>query len=81
MRGLVHYGLFGLVRNGEVNMKCKDCIFSKHKDLESCECFNPHSDEFGQILFEKYDGCIDGKKSTFGIDAIQRVMLMSMNNC
>lgn len=61
--------------------KCKDCIFAKHKDLESCECFNPHSDEFGQILFEKYDGCIDGKKSTFGIDAIQRVMLMSMNNC
>lgn len=60
-------------------MKCNDCIFAKDKDLETIECFNPHADDFGSILFAKYDGCINGKKSTVGIDAIQRVMLMSMN--
>lgn len=61
-------------------MKCKDCIFAKDKNLESVECYNPHSDDYGHILFGKYDGCIHGKKSTVGIDILQRANLMRMAN-
>lgn len=60
-------------------VKCKDCIFAKPKSSDGCECFNPHSDEFSTILFTEWDGCVWGKKSTVGIDEIQRIMLMAMN--
>ena len=59
-------------------MKCNKCIFAKNKECESIECCNPHSDEFGTILFAKYDGCIDGKTSEKGIDILQRIQLNNM---
>ena len=52
-------------------MKCKDCIF----EIDSV-CINPQSDCCDMKLFPEYDGCEDGRKSTLGISALQRFLLM-----
>ena len=57
-------------------MKCEKCIFAMEQEHGSCKCINPSSDWEGSILFEKYDGCREGKTSTVGIDFLQRVALM-----
>ena len=52
-------------------IKCKDCIF-----CIKGKCVNPESDEQGMKVFEEYDGCSTGKKSTFGINKMQRFALI-----
>lgn len=59
-------------------MKCDKCIFAKEIDVSTIECRNPYSDWEITRLFESYDGCLEGKASTVGIDALQRIALMRM---
>lgn len=64
----------------EVMMNCSKCIFGKEIDEETTKCCNLHSDEYGQKLFTKYDGCADGKASTFGISEVEKRSLYNMLN-
>ena len=52
-------------------IKCKDCIFCIRE-----KCVNPESDEDGMKVFEEYHSCRVGKKSTFGINKLQRFALI-----
>lgn len=52
-------------------IKCKDCIFCIRE-----KCVNPESDEDGMKVFEGYDSCSAGKKSTFGINKLQWIALI-----
>ena len=58
-------------RQEEKMIKCKDCIFCIRE-----KCVNPESDEDGMKVFEEYDSCGVGKKSTFGINKLQRFALI-----
>ena len=52
-------------------IKCKDCIFCIRE-----KCVTPESDEDGMKVFEEYDSCSAGKKSTFGINKLQWIALI-----
>lgn len=59
-------------------MKCANCIFAKEIDSETIKCCNLHSDEFGMKMFEKYDGCSNGKASTFALNEAEKRSLFNM---
>jgi len=48
-------------------VKCRNCLFAKEIDSNICKCLNSMSGWCGMRLFLKYDGCNDGKQSTFGM--------------
>ncbi len=56
-------------------MKCNKCLFSKEINSQSCKCMNINSDWNGSRLFLKWDGCMDGKSSTFGMSRQELMML------
>ena len=57
-------------------MKCDDCIFGKVIAGEIVKCQNPYSEKYDLVLHKKQDGCLKGRSSTIGINALQQRHLM-----